>query len=211
LQAIADESDCKIEGLDAIPHDLWAARVLPPMTFTERLTLILAGFDRTFQFVDKGQSIRLIDLPARATLRREYTPRGDLARNVADLSQRFPNCTIQRAGSKLAVTGSAEDHDAISRSLRGETDRRPTTPKGPVEERWSITVENQPLGVVLRTLNVKAQLQVSVDENAQEKLHEKVSFAVKEATLEQLLRAAMQNTGLTFQLQGKQLRVSLAN
>lgn len=208
LQSAADEAGCRLEGLDTIPHDLWDSANLPPMTLTERLTLILAGFDRTFQLDGEGGLIRLTDLPDRPTLQREYAPRGDVSRFLSAVERRTPNATVQRNGPKVAIAGTAEDHDSISRLLRGEPDRRTST--GPAETRYTMNVENQPLGVVLRTLNVKAQLQVQVDEDIQAKLFRLVSFEVKDATLEQLLQAAMREAGLAFELKGLQLRVMAA-
>jgi hypothetical protein len=208
LQAAADESGCKIEALEQIPHDLWPGANLPSLTLPERLTLILAGFDCTYELSDNGRTLRVTALPDRPTLQREYVLRADVSRNLPELSRRLPNAVVERTGTKLVVTGSAEDQDAVSRFLRGEPERR--VPTGPVETRYTMEVENQPLGAVLRTLKLKAQLQISVDENAQDKLRELVSFDVKEVTLEQLLRTAMQNTGLAFQLKGLQLSVTLA-
>ncbi len=209
LQTAADEGGCTIEGLDTIPHDLWPAANFPPLTLVERLTLMLAGFDRTFEYARDGRVIRLTPLPERSALQREYTPRGDVSRAATDLTRRFPNANIQRTGVKLAITGSAEDHDAISRQLRGEPVRR--TPTGPAKIQYKMTVTNQPLGAVLRTLELESQLQVTVDEAARDKLRDLVSFEVKDATLEQLLQAATQGTGLTIQLEGLRLRITLAD
>lgn len=205
LQAVAQETGCQLEGLDAIPHDLWASTSLPPLTVVERLTLILAGFDRTFQFEQDGKLIRIIPMPDRPVLQREYSPKGDLARFTSSLESRIPNARIERRGAKVSITGTAEDHDAVHRQLRGEPERR--TPTGPSEIRYTIKVENQQIGVVLRTLNVKAQLQVNVETEVQAKLYDRVTFEVKDATLEQLLQAAFRGTGLAFELKGQQLRV----
>ena len=69
---------------------------------------------------------------------------------------------------------------------------------------------NLPIGAVLRTLEVKAQLQLSIDPNIQPRLRELVSFELKEATLEQLLRSTVQGAGLDFQLDGRQLKIMAA-
>jgi hypothetical protein len=142
-------------------------------------------------------------------LQRQYTPRGDAARAASDLAGQFPNSKILRTGTRLAVTGSAEDHDSISRILRGEPTRR--APAGPSETRYTMTVQNKPLGAVLRKLEMSAELQVSIDDAARGKLNDLVSLTVKDATLQQVLEAATQGTGLTFQLEGRQLRIGLAD
>lgn len=208
LLATANEVPCTLDGLESIPHDLWPARNLPPLTPAERLELILAGFDRTFEFVDGGRAIRIVPLPDQATLVREYTPRSDPSRVAAELAQRFPTAKIRRTATRLAISASAEDHDAISRLLRGETVKK--APSGPAETRYTMEAVNQPIGVVLRTLEVKAQLQIEVDENAREKLYQLVSFEVKEESLAELLRIALLDSGLGFELEEHTLRIRLA-
>jgi hypothetical protein len=208
LTAAASDGGCMVAGLEAIPHDLWPAADLPPLNIVERLTLILAGFDRTFSVDPTQRLIRLVPLPDKPQLERQYTPRGEPSRALAELSGNFPGANFKRSGTKLIVTGSAEDHDDIRRLLRGEKIRR--GPIKQVEVRYKLEVKNQLLGAVLREVEKQANLQVTIDEAATAKLRDRVSFEVSEATLEQLLEAALKGTGLTFQLNGTELRISLA-
>lgn len=220
LAAVAQESGCKFEGIEQIPHDLWPAANLPSMTLAERLTLILAGFELTYELAHNGSLIRLAPWPQNPVLRREYSTTRDAARLAAELTEAFPTATLKRVGTKIAVTGTAEDHDSISRLLHGETVQRPapksrTSPaKGSTsqepETRYTIEVKNQPIGAVLRTLEIQSQLQLIIDPNVQPKLRELVSFKLKDATLEQLLRSTLQGAGLDFQLNGRQLRIAAA-
>ena len=46
-----------------VPADLWARADLPPLTLSERLTLLLAQFDLTYELSADGTSIRLVPLP----------------------------------------------------------------------------------------------------------------------------------------------------
>ena len=55
------------------------------MPWTERMTLVLAGFGMTFEFADGGASIRLVPLPEVLTIERTYTPRGDAKDTAAQL------------------------------------------------------------------------------------------------------------------------------
>lgn len=205
LAKAVERTGCTIEDLDGLPHDLWPAADLPPLSVAERLTLILAGFDRTFSIDAERRTIRLVPLPENPQLEKQYVVNGEPARVASELARNFPDTKIQRSGNKLQVTGIAENQDAIRRLLQGEKIRRP---KGPPEVRYQLEVKNQPLGAVLRKIEMQAKLQMSTDEFANVKLRELVTFKVENATLEQLLQAALQGTGLTFQLNGNQLRIT---
>ena len=62
LDRLADQTGLKITGLELVPHDLWAAADLPPMTLTDRLTLVAVQFDLAFKVADRGESIALAPL-----------------------------------------------------------------------------------------------------------------------------------------------------
>jgi hypothetical protein len=54
----------KITGLERVPHDLWAAADLPPISLVDRLTLIAFQFDLTFEIADGGRQLKLVSLPS---------------------------------------------------------------------------------------------------------------------------------------------------
>ncbi len=70
LSDLAEKSGLKIEGMERVPADLWARADLPPLALPERLTLLLAQFDLTYEPSADGKSIRLVALPDQATLDR---------------------------------------------------------------------------------------------------------------------------------------------
>ncbi|MCE9524857.1 MAG: hypothetical protein K8R36_02235 [Planctomycetales bacterium] len=60
--ALVQEAGLTLENAEKIPHDVWPAYNLPAMTLTERLTMVLAGFDLTFQVIADGQ-VRVTSIP----------------------------------------------------------------------------------------------------------------------------------------------------
>lgn len=60
LAQLARESGLKIEGLDKMPHDLWAATELPPLTLVHRLTLVAIQFDLVFKVAADGRRLDLV-------------------------------------------------------------------------------------------------------------------------------------------------------
>ena len=63
IEQLAQDAGIEIQGIDQLPHDLWPAADLPPLTFTQRLTLVLAGFDRTFEFLPNQTRVRIVPIP----------------------------------------------------------------------------------------------------------------------------------------------------
>jgi hypothetical protein len=63
-----------IEG-QPIPHDLWPAQTLPPLPLTDRLVLLLVGFDLTYQIAPDGHSCQVVPIPRPLRLAAERAPR----------------------------------------------------------------------------------------------------------------------------------------
>jgi hypothetical protein len=72
---LARRANILVVNADAIPHDLWPAASLPALPWTDRLTLLLAGFDLTFQLDNRGASVRLIPIPQSAAIEKQTPPR----------------------------------------------------------------------------------------------------------------------------------------
>lgn len=63
LEKIAQDAGITLEGLDKIPHDLWAACELPSLGAMERVTLVAGQFGMTIELADGGKSARLVPIP----------------------------------------------------------------------------------------------------------------------------------------------------
>jgi len=60
---LGKEAGVEIVGLERVPHDLWAAADLPPLSLADRLTLLAIQFDLTFEASPVGDSITLVPMP----------------------------------------------------------------------------------------------------------------------------------------------------
>lgn len=208
LVALAERGGVKVENPELVPHDLWPASHLPAMPWTERMTLLLAGFGLTYEFADGGRAIRLVPLPKEATIQKTYTPRGDAADAAAQLRRLVPQAKIVREGSQLAVEATAEDHDKIDRLLKGE--RVKTAVATPGERRYSLTVENQPAGAVVKTVATQLEKELKFAPDIREILATKVTFTVKDVPIKELLEKALKPLGLAFKLDEKSLEIFAA-
>jgi hypothetical protein len=142
-------------------------------------------------------------MPERVELVRTY-PAGrqaqQTAKNIASLA---PQARVQIEGDKIVVTGTVEDHERISSPHR--TPERSTTKSpdaDPAFKRFTLTVAGQPIGPLLEQLVPQLNLELKIDAQALRQagvsLEQRVSFSVKNATVDELLQAALKNTGLKF-------------
>jgi hypothetical protein len=52
----------RVERSERIPHDLWPAGELPKLALADQLTVLLAGFDRTYRLLPERQAIEIVPL-----------------------------------------------------------------------------------------------------------------------------------------------------
>jgi hypothetical protein len=199
LGQLAQQADTKVLNIDLIPHDLWPAGDLPAMPLTDRMTLLLAGFDLTFDIARDGSAIRLAPMPAEAVIERSYSPRGTLNAAETAVTTAFPGVGMKKAAARLAITGTFEEHEAIERLLRGEPIRRVETTPG--SKRFDLRVENQPIGAIVKAVADREKLQLQVEPALQSKLQQLISLDVKQLTLEELLDRALMSTGITHRIE----------
>jgi hypothetical protein len=209
LVNLAERGGVTVENPELVPHDLWLAGDFPAMPWTERMTLLLAGFGLTYEYAEHGKGIRLVPLPAEVTYEKAYIPRGDARDAAAQLARLAPRAKIEIAGSRLLVAASAEDHDKIDRLLKGETVK--TVVAAPPAQRYSLEVKNEPAGAVVSTVATRLGKELKYAPDVRATLGTKVTFAVKDVSLAELLDAALHPLKLTYKLDEKTLEIIAAS
>ena len=205
LRALAAKGGVTITNPELVPHDLWSATDLPAMAWVDRLTLLLAGFGLTYELADGGTIVRLAPIPDEVLAEKIYTPRGEPGPVVAQLRRLVPDAKIRVEGRKLLIAAAEDDHDKIQRLLGGQTVK--TTNIKPGEKRYSMTVENQAVGAVVKTLANQLGKEMKYDPQLVEKLQTKVSFVVMDVTLDELLDKALAPLDLGYKIDGTALEI----
>jgi hypothetical protein len=212
LKALADECKIGINGTDDLPHDLWAAGELPDANFTDRLTLIAAQFGMTFEIAQGGESVRLVKMPDRPSIERNYSLRGiqppDVAKLLATLKKSLPAATVDAGGGKLVVQGLAEDQDFVESLLSGGKAKTTTVTPGKKVYQFSTVMA---VGPLIKGLGSKLGLTVTIDQAAIDaaglSLKTEVKLDVKNVSEDELLAAVLTPAGLTYQRQGQAITV----
>lgn len=206
VNQLAAEAGLKPSGLEQIPHDLWPAGDWPPLSLSDRLSLVLAGFDLTFEITPGGGALKLVPYPtSTAAVERTHAVKGDVKQAVEKLAPMFPTAVIRPSVGKITVTATADEHEQIVEILKGAPPKRP--PPG-AEKRHTLKIDNKPVGGVAKALAERLELDLKFDESIQaDQLNQLVSFQVKEVTLDRLFEALLEPTGLAHKIDGKKLEV----
>jgi hypothetical protein len=213
ITELAHESGIEIAGLQQIPADLWAAADLPPTSLSDRLTLILAQFDLTFEPAADGLSLRLLPLPEKPALERTYTVVGSPSDVVNNLRQQklLSDADIRVAGNKIVVRGRQEDQETVNDLLAGRGARKTTVNEGRKVYTLRVPVD-KPVGHLLDELGPALKLEIHVDRQAIStaglSLDKLVQLDVKDVTADELLRAVLEPAGLTFHRRGDVIDVT---
>ncbi len=210
LAGLATECKTPIGGLEQISADLWQAADLPAMNFLERLTLIAAQFDRTFEIAAEGASVKLAAMPASVEISHSYTLPGGVRPQevIAKLKTALPDAQCDFADGKLQVRGRAEDQDFVVDLLAGRTAKTTAVVAG--KKVYSLSLV-KPVGDFIKALGDKLGLEVKFDTAAIEaagiSLKQEVRVDVKEVSEDELLQAVLTPAGLTLDRQGKTIAV----
>jgi hypothetical protein len=203
MDTLGRENDIQIAGLEIVPHDLWAAADLPPLGLIERFTLIAGQYDLTFQVSADGNRITLLPVPEHVELVRTYPTVRQAQATAKNYAALAPLARIRIDGDKIVVVGLIEDHERISSPHPpAERNTAKSADTDLALKRYTLTIVEQPIGPLLEQLAPQLNMEIKIDnkllEQAGVSLDERVSFSVKNATVDELLQAALKHTGLKF-------------
>lgn len=208
LVQLARESGMRLEGIDRVPHDLWAGTILPPLTLIDRLTLVANQFDLTFEFSADGGTLRLVPVAENPTIERRYAGGPDPRGRARRFQTLLPDAQIEIENGRLLVRGRIEDHERLAAANRSHPSaRKPAAGK----EVYQLKLENVPVGKVIEELGRRLNLTVRIHEEdinaAGLSLEKLVTVRVKDATIDELLEAVLTPAGLVFRRDGSQVDV----
>jgi hypothetical protein len=216
---MASDATATVAAIELIPHDLWASVDLPALSLSDRLTLVLAGFDLTFSLEDDGATVRIVPMPAEVAISRRYPGSQDPDDRAKQLAKAVPDAEVSVAGGQIVVRATAEDHAIVADLIAGKTVRRvvqePPKPvdKTPLENvRIDSYAGTLPAGQMINDLAKRLHIEVTFDSPAIAKagisLTKPVTVKItKPTTVREVFRIITDQVGLSFELKDRKLRV----
>lgn len=207
VERCVKQTGAEVLNAGIIPHDLWHGFTLPAATPAEQLTILLAGFELTFEFDHQG-NVHLIPLPAQVSLTRTYATRANPSQLARDLQRRFPAARVTTSSGRIVVSATAEEHRRIDNIVHGRPEKKPNIKPARGDVVFSLTIENQPVGGIAQALAKRLEREIQFDPRvSRQQLNKLVTFSVKDATMEELLKALLSPVDLSYELDSRTLLV----
>jgi hypothetical protein len=211
LASLCRESGVQVDNLAEIPADLWAGNDLPALNLVEKLTLLLAQFDLTYELDSSGLRLHLVPIAESPTIIRSHplpssspsleTLRGTGALSAVDMS-------VQ--GNALVVRGTQEEHELVDSALAGRTAKASSVKEGRKVFTLNVPVE-KPASKLLSELAAKLGWDLKIDRDAIKaaglSADALVTVKVKDATEDELLRAILNPAQLQFHRRGSVIEI----
>ncbi|QDU38336.1 hypothetical protein Mal4_26630 [Maioricimonas rarisocia] len=214
ITRLAEEAGLTVEGLDRIPHDLWAAGALSGMDLTEAVMFVLGQFELAFEWTGGMRGIRVVDLPGEVRIeKRHFRGRHSTREAVALIRKAFPDVAVNVEGTRLVVEARIDQQEAIAELLSRRADRAPRRPAGLgplISRRFTLTIVRQPAMALIRTLEsqgVTVEYDADALEEAGVDLEQKISLKLEQATAFEFFRGFCEPLGLEFELKGTTVRL----
>jgi hypothetical protein len=135
---------------------------------------------------------------------------------VERVLQQLSTQNIERRGARLVISARVEVHDAIAAALRGRPPATAPTRKMPksvdeAQQRYSLRVDNKPVGAVVDQLAKQLKFEVIWEEgastNSQQIRATLVSCNVRDVDADALLRAILEPAKLGFEREGGRVTI----
>lgn len=215
LKQVADKFQFEIDGLDKLPHDLWASASLPQMTATEALTLLLVQFDSTFEFLPDRAAVRIVPIPKDVSVERIHAIPANSTATIENAREQFPDVEIKRDGAKFIVRGTVEQHAEFAEWLKPGGPKPAKLPankptKKLADRRFTLKQSNVALGDVIKTFT-EYGVRISYDAqklaDADISLDKKIDINANEASAEKLFRELFEPHGVEVSIEGDTVRL----
>jgi hypothetical protein len=208
---LVQQRGLRIAQAERIPHDLWPAGSLPELSTAEQLTVLLIGFDLTFAAQPDERELEIVRLGP-VTVQRRYELPSELP-NTAESLRKELHPGVARVDERTVVVNAlVEEHERLLEFLQRRSVRpQPRRTQRNTIQLYTLRVQDQPLGIVLRELADRLHWTIEIDEAsiraAGRSLDIRVSFAVEQSNQDELLEAVLRPSGLDYRREGERLRI----
>lgn len=211
VKLIAEKYELTVDGIEAVPHDLWAKGTLPSVTSSEALQLILGQFDLSFEWSETGKGVRVVPLPEAPRVERMYEVGTKADQLAKSLPQDVPEAAITVNGTKLIVSGRSEEHDQIDAILHPnrQVARKPNA--APPQVLFTFEVKNVRLIDFMQNFEKQSDFRFDYDadelEQAGIKLTREITLKMQRAKPADLFRAMFADIGIDFEIDGTTVKL----
>lgn len=207
IEKLCSAYDIDITNTDELPFDIWNQKQLPEMSFAESLGILLAGFDATFEWAEKGKTVRIVNIPQDVTLKKTYAVKSNVTLNEAEMASEYPGSEVKRSGAQLTVTGPWELHREVQASLANKPRVKTTTT---LEKVYTLKVAAG-TDAILAKIAEQLGYQLDIDASVKEQASKQIMLEVTSVKESALLAEIAKQSGLKIELREKTIFVTSGN
>jgi hypothetical protein len=172
--------------------------------------VLLVGFNLTFAVHEPGHTIEITPLRGPVSLSRRYPFQAPLT--VELIKEEFPDAQTFVDGGEIVVMALVEDQERLADMIQGKKPRtQEAPPRRNTKQVYTLRVEEQPVGAVLRQLGDRLGWTIVIDEASLtasgRSLNQRVSFAVQNVDEDALLAELLRPAGLDFERDGNRVTI----
>lgn len=204
VQIVSANWKISLEG--ELPHDLFhAGQFLQPTSLATQVTVLLGGFEREAEW-GQGNRLRIVPLKPQSEWQGNYRKSDIDLRRLGGLKDQFAGAQCQTRGNISRVNGVTAFHLALLAPAPAAN--RPAVALGNKSELYEFEVANTAVANVLEHLGASLGFELEWDENCSPAQREqRISFKVKQVTLDQLLAEIARTSGLSIDRQATKVKV----
>lgn len=196
--------DCEPTQLESIPHDLWRESSFPPSSTATMLTLLLAGFDKSFEADSNLKSLAIVDIPEREIVTRSYKYEGKTKPLVTEIANAYPDIDIDTSIKKtLTVSGPADDLLGIHRMVVHDQ----IAEVADLSQQLFTIQTAEKRGSILASIANQLQRKLVYTQDQTEKLSERIELDLANASVDQLIRETLKGSGFGYRITDDQLEI----
>ena len=204
VQSLVLSHGLTIKNPELLVHDRWKEHSLSNLPLSHKLTILLAGFNLTFEWDVANKAIELRPFPSSVVLK-SVIPKKLSTANLEKLKSALPDLKIEVIDNAISVEGRFEDIDRLNRLLAGE--RVVTTTTTNQDSRFTLNVPKAPAEDILAAIANSRKLTLVASDEAKELWTKQISVDVKEVTLEALLDDITTKCGIKWKINDDVLSV----
>ncbi len=203
LAELFQSNRCAPTGLETIPHDLWAEMQLGNLSLSARISLLLAGFDKTFALNENLTKLEIVARTMPEIVSREFRVGNQMNSALSMISKEFSDLTVTAQKRSIVVEGRVEHVLDFHRKLVAM--QKPNVAELS-DQTFDLAGNNQRIQF-LNAMAAQVGRELSFDEAHRTILERRVEMNLKQSSVKQIIEKTLEGTDLTYRISEKTLEI----
>ena len=203
IQTTCASVGASLPNEDAIPHDLWASVQLPASEAATRLSLLLVGFEKSFELDEDLTQLNLVDLPNPDEVTRIFQLGKNAKSGASLIEAKMPEVAVKTRARSLEITTSPDKSLQVHRMLVAL--QKPDVAELSKQVFTLQTAAQR--GTILATIAKQIDREFSFEREHVEILKQRIEIDLRDAPVGEVIAAALAGSGLEYRISSEKLEI----